>query len=82
MSRLPNALIGSLLYLVLDIRAAQGLKHTSLGSLGSALPDALLITRLHHVPHWRELVGSLGPRVGSSPASPELVGYRAFLICR
>jgi hypothetical protein len=28
MSRLPNSLIGSLLYLVLDIGAAQELKHT------------------------------------------------------
>jgi hypothetical protein len=51
-------------------------------SLASPLADALLITRLHYVPHWRELVGSLKPRAESSPTLPELVGYRAFLIRR
>ncbi|HEY5940678.1 MAG TPA: glycosyltransferase family 39 protein, partial [Gemmatimonadales bacterium] len=30
-------------------------------SLGSALPEVLLVTRLHHLPHWRELVRSLDP---------------------
>jgi hypothetical protein len=58
-----------------------GLPDTA-SSLGSVLPDALLITRLHHVPHWRELVSTLGPGIGNSPALPDLVGYRAFLIHR
>ena len=51
-------------------------------SLGSALPDALLVTRLHHLPHWRELVRSLDRSPGSPPRPVELVGYRAFLIRR
>jgi len=58
-----------------------GLPDTA-SSLGSALPDALLITRLHHVPHWRELVGSLEAKTKSSPHPVDLVGYRAFLIRR
>jgi len=51
-------------------------------SLGSTLPDALLISRLHHLPHWRELVRSLEPGAGSPPPAIELVGYRAFLAPR
>lgn len=51
-------------------------------SLGSTHPDALLITRLHHVPHWRELVRSLEPGTGSPAPGIELVGYRVFLAPR
>jgi 4-amino-4-deoxy-L-arabinose transferase-like glycosyltransferase len=50
-------------------------------SLGSALPKALLITRIHHLPHWRELVSSLDPVAGNPPPI-ELTGYRAFLAPR
>jgi 4-amino-4-deoxy-L-arabinose transferase-like glycosyltransferase len=46
------------------------------------LPRAFLLTRLHHVPHWRELVQSLESRYSSSPAAIDLVGYRVFLIVR
>jgi hypothetical protein len=48
----------------------------------SAPPDALLITRLHHVPHWRELVRSFQSRTESPPRPVKLVGYRAFLTRR
>jgi uncharacterized membrane protein len=51
-------------------------------SIGSPLPAALLLTRLHHVPHWQELVRSLESSSASSPSPVELVGYRAFLIRR
>jgi 4-amino-4-deoxy-L-arabinose transferase-like glycosyltransferase len=48
-------------------------------SLGSALPDALLVTRLHHLPHWRALVRSFDFVAGNRPPPVELVGYRVFL---
>ncbi len=51
-------------------------------SLGSTLPEALLVTRLHHLPHWRELVRSLDPVAGIPPPPIELIGYRAFLAPR
>jgi hypothetical protein len=51
-------------------------------SLGSTLPEALLVTRLHHLPHWRELVRSLDPIAGNPPPPIELTGYRAFLAPR
>jgi hypothetical protein len=51
-------------------------------SFGSALPEALLVTRLHHLPHWRELVRSLDPVAGNPPPPIELIGYRAFLAPR
>jgi 4-amino-4-deoxy-L-arabinose transferase-like glycosyltransferase len=51
-------------------------------SLGSTLPEALLVTRLHHLPHWRELVRSLDPVAGIPPSPIELIGYRAFLAPR
>ena len=41
-------------------------------------PDALLITRLHHVPQWQTLVHSLR-REASSLQSVKLEGYAAFL---
>jgi len=49
-------------------------------SLGSHLPDALLISRLHHVPYWRELVSSLERGLDHPPRSVDMVGYHAFLI--
>jgi hypothetical protein len=58
----------------------EGLPDTA-SSFGSALPDALLITRLHNLPHWRELMRSLDRSAGSPPAV-ELVGYRVFLVRR
>ncbi len=51
-------------------------------SVGSAMPEALLITRLHHLPHWRKLVGSLDPAAGNPPPPIDLTGYRAFLAPR
>lgn len=51
-------------------------------SLGSTHPEALLVTRMHHLPHWRELVRSLDPSAGSPRRAVELVGYRAFLLHR
>ena len=51
-------------------------------SLGPTLPAALLVTRLHHLPYWRELVRSLDPRTGGPPPAVELVGYRVFLAPR
>jgi hypothetical protein len=51
-------------------------------SLGSTLPEALLITRMHHLPHWKELVQSLDPGAGRPAPAIELVGYRAFLAPR
>jgi uncharacterized membrane protein len=43
----------------------------------SPTPDALLLSRVHHLPHWRELVRSLNQSPESSPAA-ELIGYRIF----
>ncbi|MBA3345745.1 MAG: glycosyltransferase family 39 protein [Gemmatimonadales bacterium] len=51
-------------------------------SLGSTHPEALLVTRMHHLPHWRELVHSLDAGAGSPRHGVELVGYRAFLLPR
>ena len=51
-------------------------------SLRSALPEALLVTRLHHLPHWRELVRSFEPVAGNPPPPIDLVGYRVFLAPR
>jgi hypothetical protein len=51
-------------------------------SLGPTLPEALLVTRMHHLPHWKELVRSLDPGMGSPAPAVELVGYRAFLAPR
>jgi 4-amino-4-deoxy-L-arabinose transferase-like glycosyltransferase len=51
----------------------------TISSLPSPLPDALLITRLHHLPHWRELVRGLELGAGRAPQEAELVGYRAVL---
>lgn len=48
-------------------------------SLGSILPEALLVTRMHHLPYWKELVQSLYPRTGSPPPAVDLLGYRVFL---
>jgi 4-amino-4-deoxy-L-arabinose transferase-like glycosyltransferase len=45
--------------------------------LGPPPPDALLLSRVHHLPHWRELVRSLNQSPDSSPAV-ELTGYRIF----
>lgn len=59
----------------------RGLPDT-VSSLASATPDALLITRLHHLPHWRELVRSLNRTVGIPPRAVDLVSYRAFLVPR
>jgi mannosyltransferase len=42
------------------------------------LPGALLLTRLHHVPHWRDLVRSFEDGTGAT-LSFELVGYRGFV---
>jgi hypothetical protein len=42
------------------------------------LPRALLLTRLHHVPHWRDLIRSF--EEGAGAILPfELVGYRGVL---
>jgi mannosyltransferase len=51
-------------------------------SVGPHLPDALLITRLYHLPHWKEIVRSLDPNGSALPPSVQLVGYRAFLAPR
>jgi len=48
-------------------------------SVGSPLPEALLVTRLHHLPYWKELVNSLEPGATSLPHATELIGYRVFL---
>jgi mannosyltransferase len=39
--------------------------------------DALLLSRVHHLPHWRELMRSIKLSPESSPAA-ELIGYRVF----
>lgn len=54
-----------------------GLPTTTAAVLDSPLPKALLLSRLHHLPHWRELVRSLQQGPNSSPAI-ELTGYRIF----
>jgi hypothetical protein len=50
----------------------------SSSSLEQPLPGALLLTRLHHVPHWQDLVRSFE---AGSPGSLSfgVVGYRGFL---
>jgi hypothetical protein len=58
-----------------------GLPDTA-SSLGSAVPDALLVARLHHVPDWMKLVRSLDRSAGRPPHAVELVGYRVFLLRR
>jgi mannosyltransferase len=58
-----------------------GLPDTA-SSLGSAVPNALLVTRLHHVPNWMKLVRSLDRSAGRPPHAVELVGYRVFLLRR
>jgi uncharacterized membrane protein len=40
-------------------------------------PAALLVSRIDHLPHWRELVRSLNLAPDSPPAV-ELIGYRVF----
>jgi mannosyltransferase len=45
--------------------------------LHSPAPKALLVSRRHHLPHWRELVRSLTLEPNSPPAV-ELVGYAVF----
>ncbi len=45
--------------------------------LDSPPPDVLLLSRLQHLPHWRELVRSLNLSPDSQPAA-ELNGYRVF----
>jgi hypothetical protein len=40
-------------------------------------PEALLVSRIYHLPHWRELVRSLNLAPDSPPAV-ELIGYRVF----
>ncbi len=61
--------------------ALSGLPDT-ISSLASPLPDALLMTRLHHVPHWREIVRSLERSSALPPVVEKLVGYQAILIPR
>jgi mannosyltransferase len=45
--------------------------------LDSPPPEALLLSRVDHLPHWRELVRSLKLNPNSPPAV-ELIGYRVF----
>jgi uncharacterized membrane protein len=45
-------------------------------SVGSPMPDAVLMTRLHHVPHWRSLVRSLSSSTGTPVVN--VGGYRFF----
>ncbi len=45
--------------------------------LGSPPPEALLVSREHHLPHWRDLVRALKLDAESSP-TVELIGYRVY----
>ena len=54
----------------------------TVSALDSASTSALLITRLHHVPHWPALIRSLPARSQDVTPGAGLLGYRAFLLRR
>jgi 4-amino-4-deoxy-L-arabinose transferase-like glycosyltransferase len=46
---------------------------------GSASPDALVLTRLHHVPDWREIKANFVSQVGVSARELQVVGYEILI---
>jgi len=64
-------------------RGRASLRFSGLSDTATGLPagriDALLLTRLHHVPHWDALLASARKR-SSGPVPPVLVGYTAVVL--
>jgi hypothetical protein len=66
-------------------RERAALRFSGLSDTATAVPaghvDALLLTRLHHVPHWELLLRSARKR-SSDPVRPRLVGYAVVVLSR
>jgi len=46
---------------------------------GGGGPDALLLSRLHHLPRWRQLERAFERKTGARLATDSIVGYRVLL---
>ena len=46
---------------------------------GGSVPDALLLSRRHHLPRWRQLERAFEREAGARPATDSIVGYRILL---